>query len=349
VRLSRSREEPIVACSDTQPPFTYCAPQATILPRLNSARVNSVLDRSLRRTILAAADNALVRRAVSRYGMRLGAKRFVAGETAEEFLSVARSANARGFAVACGILGEGVRNREEAVAVASQYCALLRTFAEQRIDANVAFKLTHVGLDIDPELAFANAERIAQVARETGNTMRLDMEQSSYVDATLAIYRRLRERFDCAGFALQSYLMRSLGDLRAALPLEPNIRFVKGAYLESPSFAYAKKQDVDDNYLRLVELALSERGYTAIATHDPRIIERVETLVAERDLPKRGRYEFQMLYGIGTPIAQKLVERGYRVRLAIPFGGYWFPYLMRRLAERPANLAFVLKGAFARG
>jgi proline dehydrogenase len=281
--------------------------------------------------------------------MRLGAKRFVAGETAEEFLSVARSANARGFAVACGILGEGVRESEEALAAADQYCGLLRSFSEQKIDANVAFKLTHVGLDIDPELAFENAERIAQVAQETGNTMRLDMEQSSYVDATLTIYRRLRERFSCVGFVLQSYIIRSLGDLGAALPLAPNIRFVKGAYLESPAIAYAKKLDVDDNYLKLVELALCGQGYTAIATHDPRIIERIEALVAERDFPKRGRYEFQMLYGIGTPLAQKLVERGYRVRLAIPFGGYWFPYLMRRLAERPANLAFVLKGAFARG
>jgi proline dehydrogenase len=179
--------------------------------------------------------------------------------------------------------------------------------------------------------------------------MRLDMEQSTYVDATLSIYRRLRERFTCVGFALQSYLFRSRDDLHAALPLGPNIRFVKGAYLEPPAIAYAKKQDVDENYARLVDTALSGEGYTAIATHDPRIIARVEALVAERNLPKRGRYEFQMLYGIGTSLAETLVERGYRVRLAIPFGNYWFPYLMRRLAERPANLAFFLKEALSRG
>lgn len=302
----------------------------------------------LRAAILKAADSALVRQAVSRYGMHLGAKRFVAGETAGEFLDVARAVNAQGFAVACGILGEGVRSAEEANGAADRYCTLLHTFAEQGIDANVAFKLTHVGLDIDSELAFENASRIAQTAQETGNTMRLDMEQSRYVDTTLTIHRRLRERFGCVGFVLQSYLHRSTRDLEAALAMQPNVRLVKGAYLESPAIAFAAKRDVDANYMRLAETALSHPGYTAIATHDARIIERVVRFAERTGLPKRGRFEFQMLYGIGAPLAGLLVQRGYRVRLAVPFGEYWFPYLMRRLAERPANLAFFLKGAFAR-
>jgi proline dehydrogenase len=309
----------------------------------------TLLDRSLRAAILAAADSTLVRRAVNRYGMRMGAKRFVAGESAGEFLAVAKALTARGFGVACGILGEGVERREDAVAAADQYCSLLQAFAEQGIDANVAFKLTHVGLDVDPELAYANAARIAATAQETGNTMRLDMEQSRYVDATLAIYKRLRERFGCVGFVLQSYLFRSRDDLADALPLQPNVRLVKGAYLEPASIAYAHKRDVDDNYVRLAELALSHDGYTAVATHDPAIIAGIEQLTADRGLPKRGRFEFQMLYGISTPLAQALLERGYRVRLAVPFGTYWFPYLMRRLAERPANLTFFLKGALSRG
>jgi proline dehydrogenase len=303
----------------------------------------------LRAAILAAADSELVQRAVSRYGMQLGAKRFVAGETADEFLGVARQLNVQGFAVACGILGEGVRSREEAVSAAEQYCDLLRTFAAEGIDANVAFKLTHVGLDIDPELAFENAARIAQTAQDTGNSMRLDMEQSRYVDATLAIHRRLRERFGCVGFVLQSYLRRSMDDLHTAIALQPNVRLVKGAYLEPAEIAFPSKSDVDRNYLALADLALSSPGYTAIATHDPKIVEHVENFVARSGLPKRGRFEFQMLYGISTPLAKQLVERGYRVRLAVPFGNYWFPYLMRRLAERPANLAFFLKGAFTRG
>lgn len=307
-----------------------------------------VLDRPLRAAILAAADSALIRRAVSRYGFSLGAKRFVAGETAGDFLTAARSVNAQGFAVACGILGEGVRSADEATGAAQQYCTLLRTFAAEGIDGNVAFKLTHTGLDIDAQLAFENACSIAQAAKETGNTMRLDMEQSRYVDPTLHIYRRLRERFDNAGFVLQAYLHRSLDDLRAMLPYEPNVRIVKGAYLEPHSIAFANKADVDANYLRLVETALAARGYTAVATHDRRIIERVVEMTERCGIPKRGRFEFQMLYGISTPFAHELVRAGYRVRLAVPFGRYWFPYLMRRLAERPANLAFFLKGAFSR-
>jgi proline dehydrogenase len=309
--------------------------------------LDSLLERPLRAAILAAADSTAVQKAVSRYGMRLGAKRFVAGETTAEFLAVARAVNARGFAVACGILGEGVRDRSEANEAADRYCELLRIFADEGIDANVAFKLTHVGLDIDPQLAYENAARIAQTARERGNTMRLDMEQSRYVDATLGIYRRLREQFDNVGFVLQAYLFRSIDDLHNQP--SPNVRIVKGAYLEPPAIAYEKKTDVDQNYLRLAYASLDGPGYAAIATHDPRIIDAVERFVTERNLPKRGRFEFQMLYGISTPLAATLLDRGYRVRLAVPFGDYWFPYLMRRLAERPANLAFFLKGALTRG
>jgi proline dehydrogenase len=307
--------------------------------------VASVLDRPLRGAILAAADNGFVRRAVTRYGMRLGARRFVAGETTAEFLDAAKAANSEGFSVAATILGEGVRDASEAAAVTSQYCRLLRTFAEEKIDANVAFKLTHVGLDIDSELAFNNASRIALTAQETNATVRTDMEQSRYVDATLAIHRRLRARFACVGFVLQSYLYRSLGDLEAIMALAPNVRIVKGAYLEPPAIAYPHKADVDANYRRLLEQALTHDGYTAIATHDPRMVAYAEELTAAHGLPKRGRFEFQLLYGIGTALARALLARGYRVRLSIPYGDYWFPYLMRRLAERPANLGFFLKGA----
>jgi proline dehydrogenase len=307
-----------------------------------------IFDRPLRAAILAAADNGAVRRVVSRYGLRLGARRFVAGESADDFLAIARATNEQGFAVACGILGEGVTTREEASAAADQYCSLLRTFAAQGLDANVAFKLTHVGLDIDRGLALENAARIAGTALECGNTMRLDMEQSKYVDRTLEIYRQLRSSYACVGTVLQSYLFRSMDDLRSLLPLAPNLRIVKGAYLEPPSIAYAQKADVDANYVRMAETALGGQGYTAIATHDRRIVEHVIGFVERLGIPKRGRFEFQMLYGISTPFAQDLVRAGYRVRLAVPFGSYWFPYLMRRLAERPANLAFFLKGAFTR-
>jgi proline dehydrogenase len=308
--------------------------------------VSSVLDRPLRAGILAAADSALVRRAVTRYGMRLGAGRFVAGESAAEFLPVARAVNAQGFAVAATILGESVRDRSETRAVTDEYCRLLRKFAEERIDGNVAFKLTHVGLDIDPELAFENASRIAATALECGNTVRTDMEQSRYVDATLAIHRRLRERYANVGFVLQSYLYRSRADLESMLPLAPNVRIVKGAYLEHPDVAYPRKRDVDSSYVQLAELALAHPGYTAIATHDPKIVNRVIECATARALQARGRFEFQMLYGIAAPLARRVLERGYRVRLSVPYGANWFPYLMRRLAERPANVAFFIRGAF---
>lgn len=304
--------------------------------------------RPLRAAILAAADNRLVRHAVTRYGMRLGARRFVAGETVEQFLPAARAANAQGFSVAATILGESVRDRDATLAVTGEYCTLLRRFADEDIDGNVAFKLTHVGLDVDPELALSNASRIAAAASESGRTVRIDMEQSRYVDATLKIWRRLRTERENVGFVLQSYLYRSADDLAAALPLSPNVRIVKGAYLEPPEAAYPQKRDVDANYVRLAETALAHDGYTAIATHDAAIIDRVRRVARERSMPARGRFEFQMLYGIASPLARRTLDAGYRVRLSIPFGEYWFPYLMRRLAERPANLAFFLKGALGR-
>jgi len=310
--------------------------------------MTGILERPLRSVILAAADSPKIQRFVRKYGMQLGARRFVAGESVDDFLAVAREVNGRGFAVACGILGEAVRSRKEATDASGQYCALLQRFAAERIDANVAFKLTHVGLDIDPQLAFENAARIAQTAQATGNSMRLDMERSRYVDATLDIYRRLRQGFRCVGFVLQSYLYRSADDLRDVLELSPNVRLVKGAYLEPPSVAFAQKGQVDDNYRRLLEMALTADGYTAIATHDPKLIAYAREVAVQNHLPLRGRYEFQMLYGINEALGRSLVALGYRVRLAVPYGNYWFPYLMRRLAERPANLAFFLKGALSK-
>lgn len=325
-------------------PPRQARPYGTGYPR----RRGRLVLRPLRSLILAAAGNPLAQRLVTKYGFSLGAGRFVAGETAEQFLDTAAALNARGFSVACGILGENVATAQEALDATQAYCSLLRTFAARTMDANVAFKLTHAGLDIDPNLAYENAVRIAQTAADCGNTMRMDMEQSNYVDVTLATYRRLRERFDNVGFVLQSYLRRSEGDLRATLPLAPNVRLVKGAYLEPPAVAYPKKPDVDEAYLRLANMGLSHDGYTAIATHDRRIVERVIARADSLGLPKRGKFEFQMLYGISTPFAEELLRAGYRVRLAVPFGTHWFPYLMRRLAERPANLLFFVKGALGR-
>lgn len=307
-----------------------------------------LLERPMRAAILAAAEHAGVRNLVTRYGMRLGAARFVAGETSEEFLEAAQRANAAGFAVAAGVLGEGTKTATDADSAAQTYCDLLDAFSRREIDANVALKVTHLGLDIDPLVAMRNVRAVASRAAAHGNFMRLDMEQSEYVDRTLEIYRALRRTVDNIGCVLQSYLRRSESDLEALLPLKPNVRIVKGAYLEPPALAFPDKAGVDANYLRLVKRSLTAGGYTAVATHDRAIVAEVCRFAEESGLPQRGVFEFQMLYGVAAPFARTLVERGYRVRLAIPFGRYWFPYLMRRLAERPANVAFFLKGALGR-
>lgn len=278
--------------------------------------------------------------------MRFGARRFVAGESAEDLLDAARRANADGFAVAAGVLGEGTQTAGDAAAATRQYEDLLDRFARDGIDANVALKITHLGLNVDSALAFQNVSAVASRAARFGNFMRLDMEQSRYVDATLGAYRELRKTLPNVGCALQSYLYRSFHDLQMLLPLEPNVRLVKGAYLESPRIAYKEKREVDENYVRMAELALRGHGFTAIATHDRRIVEHLIGFTDRLRLPKQGRFEFQMLYGVATGYARSVVDRGYRLRLAIPFGDYWFPYLMRRLAERPANLVFFVKGAF---
>ena len=196
------------------------------------------------------------------------------------------------------------------------------------------------------ELAYENVERVVARAAELGNFIRIDMESSTYVDATLAVYRRLREAgLDNVGTVLQSYLYRTEEDLESLLPLAPNLRFVKGAYLEPASVAYPEKPDVDAAYARLVERSLSGPGYTAIATHDERLIEQAIAF-AEWEGIDRGRFELQMLYGVRPQLQLDLVGRGFKVLVATPYGPEWFPYLMRRLAERPANVWFVMKNMF---
>jgi len=281
--------------------------------------------------------------------MHLGASRFVAGESADEFLEAAKETNAAGFGVVAGILGEDTRDLPQANAAAAAYRGLLMQIHERSIDSTVALKATHLGLNVDKAGAFQNVEAVAATARRLHNFMRLDMEQACHVNDTLEIYRRLRASgYDNVGLVLQSYLYRSLDDLKALLPLGSNVRIVKGAYLEPATVASQNKTDVDKNYMRLLARSLKDGQYTAIATHDAAILQAALALISEHHIGK-DRFEFQMLYGIATQMAAELRNRGYRVRLAIPFGSYWFPYLMRRLAERPANLLFFARNVFARG
>jgi proline dehydrogenase len=294
----------------------------------------------MRSALLAAADNPTLQRFVTTHGRRFGADRFVAGETLDDFMSVVRSVNARGFRVAAGLLGEDVRSADDARAAAQAYRTILDRFAQARANANIALKLTHLGLAVDRELALENVASLAVAAAVMGNSVRIDMEQSAHTDATLEIYRRLRARdIVNVGTVLQAYLYRSEADLRALIPLRPNLRLVKGAYLEPPSVAYPKKRDVDRNFVRLIELSLTQGGFTAIATHDEAIIEQTVEFI-RRHAIREDAYEFQMLYGVRPRLQQSLAARGFPMRIAVPFGSHWYPYLMRRLAERPANLFF---------
>jgi proline dehydrogenase len=306
------------------------------------------LNALMRTVILAASRNSLVRRGVGRYGMRLGAARFVGGETFDECLAVLRGLNEQGLAANTTILGEDVATEGEARAVVEEYLSILDRLRDEGLRVNVALKLTHLGLDLEEELAYANVRRIVEHAAECGNFIRIDMEYSSLVDATLRTYRRLREAgCDNVGTVLQSYLYRSEQDLDDLLPLRPNLRLVKGAYLEPAEIAYPRKDDVDAAYVRLLERSLAGGGHTAIATHDERLIEHAIRF-AERAGIERDRFEFQMLYGVRPQLQLDLVGRGYKVLVATPFGHEWFPYLMRRLAERPANLLFFARNLLRR-
>jgi proline dehydrogenase len=298
--------------------------------------------------ILTAADNPQVRRVVSKHGMRLGGSRFVAGETMDDAVRALRELNDKGLYANTTMLGEGVRDEGEARAVAAEYVTLVDRLADEQLRANVALKLTHLGLELGEDAAYENVRAVVQRAQDRAAFIRIDMEQSPFVDATLRIYRRLRESgLDAVGTVLQAYLYRTEPDLESLLPLHPNLRLVKGAYLEPPDVAYPKKTDVDAAYVRLLETMLGGGGYTAIATHDEAIIEHAIRFATEHAIANE-RFEFQMLYGVRPQLQLELAARGYKVLVATPYGPEWYPYLMRRLGERPANALFLLRN-LARG
>jgi proline dehydrogenase len=306
-----------------------------------ATQLTEPLEAGFRKAILAAADSKRVQEVVRRHGMRLGAARFVAGETLEECVEVLRRLNEQGLYANTTLLGEGVLEPTETERVVAAYDEVLERLAAEGLRANVALKLTHLGLDIDEELAYTNLAGL--LAR--GMFIRIDMEQSRYVDATLRVYRRLREAgHDNVGTVLQAYLYRTPDDLEQLLPLAPNLRLVKGAYLEPAAVAYPHKADVDAMYARLAERMLTGGGHTALATHDERLIEHALGFAEEHGID-RDRFELQMLYGVRAQLQLDLVRRDYKVLVATPFGPEWYPYLMRRLGERPANLLFLVRNA----
>ena len=289
-----------------------------------------------------------MQRLVRKHGMQLGAARFVAGETLDECVRVLRRLNERGLYANTTLLGEGVLEPTATERVVAAYREILDRIAAEQLKANVALKLTHLGLEIDEELAYANVRELVEHASALNGFIRIDMEQSAFVDATVRTYRRLREDgLDAVGTVLQSYLYRTPDDLESLLPLQPNLRLVKGAYLEPAALAYPHKADVDALYRRLMERMLLHAGHTAIATHDSALIQHAIRFAADHAI-ERDRFEFQMLYGVRPQLQLDLARRGYKVLVATPYGPEWYPYLMRRLGERPANLLFFVRSTLSR-
>lgn len=301
-----------------------------------------------RTAILGAAQNRVTEAFMSRYAMRLGASRFVAGETLDQDVEVVRTLNRQGLKCNSTALGEAVTTVADANRAVEEYQTLISRLAAEHLDSNAAIKLTLVGLGLSEDLAYTNMTLLLDLSRGLEMFMRIDMEDSSYVDATLRTYRKLRDHgYDNVGAVLQSSLRRSAADLESLLPLSPNLRVVKGAYLESREVAFAAKSEVDENYVSLMERSLKDGGYTAIATHDQRMIDHAIGFVQQHQIP-RDRFEFQMLYGVRPQLQLELVGQGYTVLVATSYGTHWYPFFMRRLAERPANLLFLARNMVRR-
>ncbi len=271
--------------------------------------------------------------------------RFVAGETLEQALTAARKVNAEGVTVTLDHLGESVNSFDEAAAARDVYLQTLDAIHSGAIQGNVSLKLTQFGLDLSESECRANVEQLVARAAECGNFVRIDMESTEYTDRTLAMVRDLHAKHGAVGTVIQAYLFRSKADIEDLCTRGIRVRLCKGAYLEHASVAFPKKTDVDRNYIELTKLLLDRGTYPAIATHDENMIEAAKAYAAERKIGREA-FEFQMLYGIRRDLQRRLVAEGYRLRLYVPFGKAWYPYYMRRMAERPANVLFILRNLF---
>jgi proline dehydrogenase len=270
--------------------------------------------------------------------------RFVAGEDIEEAIAAIRQINKNGCTASFDHLNESVTSAAETEAEVREYLRILERIDETGIRSNVSIKLTQFGLEIDPELAYRNARTVVEDASRRGNFVRIDMEASNVTQATIDIFKRLRAEFGLndVGIVLQSYLRRTYTDAVDLLKIPARIRICKGAYNEPPEVAFPDKRDVDDNYVRVMKLLLKSGVYHGIATHDPNMINETIRFMRGEGIGKDA-FEFQMLYGVRRDLQDKLARDGYNMRVYVPYGKHWYPYFMRRLAERPANIWFVMK------
>lgn len=275
------------------------------------------------------------------------ARRFVAGETLDDAVEAAREVNRRLQLASLDLLGENVSDEAGARRAADGYRAIFDRIAVEHLDANVSLKLTQLGLDLSEDLCLELLEKIVAHATMQGNFVRIDMEGSAYTQRTVDMAKRVRAKYSGVGTVMQAYLYRTEQDVQYLLATGCRLRLCKGAYKEPPEVGFPKKSDVDANYIKLMKMLLPSGIYHGIATHDPAMIEATKDFAREQRI-KRDQFEFQMLYGIRTDLQEKLVREGYRVRVYIPYGVDWFPYFMRRLAERPANVAFFLRNLLPR-
>ena len=283
----------------------------------------------------------------SRLGQKMS-RRFVAGTTVEELMSATQEVNRRGMGVSVDNLGENVTNAEEAKQSAQLYHQLLDLISERGLNANVSLKLTHMGLDVDEKLACGIVSNLVEHAARLNSFVRVDMEGSPYTQKTLDFVHDLHSRYPGqVGTVIQAYLYRSEKDVEDLLANKIRIRLCKGAYKEPASIAFQKKADVDANYVKLTKMLLKSGVYHGIATHDESIIQQTTAFAKAEKIPPEA-FEFQMLYGIRRDLQDKLVKDGWRMRVYIPFGTEWYPYFMRRLAERPANVLFIAWNFFRR-
>jgi len=269
-------------------------------------------------------------------------RRFVAGEDLTDAVEAIRNLNRQGISASFDHLGESITSEAEIHREVDEYVRVLESIHATGLDSNVSVKLTQLGLDVSPDLCYSNARTLVEAALKHDNFVRIDMEDSPKTDETLQIFRRLRTEFENVGIVIQSYLYRSEKDIEDLLKLGARIRLCKGAYQEPPTVAFPDKADVDANYIKLTKLLLSSGVYHGIATHDENMISAAIAFAREQAISP-DKYEFQMLFGIRRDLQAKLVRDGYRMRVYVPYGEYWYPYFMRRLAERPANVWFVLK------
>jgi proline dehydrogenase len=303
----------------------------------------------IRRILLYLSQATWARAIVTRFFLaRRVARRFVAGETLSEAITATQTLNQQGLAVTLDYLGESVAKAEDTVEVVQTYLDLLQHIHTQNLQATVSLKLTHMGLDIREDLCLTNMRQILTVAQAHHIGVTIDMESSDYTDVTLRIYRTLRdEGFTNLATVVQSMLRRTVDDMRQLSQEGAHIRLVKGAYLEPPEVAYPDKADVDGQFVAIMQdfLRHAPPAYLDIATHDENMISAALTFTQANSIPTEG-YEFQMLYGIRTQRQTELAAAGHKVRVYVPFGAAWYPYFMRRLAERPANLIFLLRSLF---